>query len=82
MTKQEIIDLVMKAKPHDTAEALSNNIVYCIDKEQLADTLLAKFEQEKKEQAREIFRAVYYKLLGSGHSYLIKELADEYGVEL
>lgn len=62
-----------------------------------ADELLALFEQEKKEiverkdrtmqellevQKREIFRAVHYKLLGSGHSYLIKDLAKEYGVEL
>lgn len=61
----------------------------------IADELLALFEQEKKEiverkdrtmqqllevQKREIFRAVHYKLLGSGHSYLIKDLAKEYGV--
>lgn len=66
-------------------------------KEAVADELLALFEQEKKEiverkdrtmqqllevQKREIFRAVHYKLLGSGHSYLIKDLAKEYGVEL
>lgn len=72
MTKQKIIDL-MKEKASSILF-----FTFTQGEEDFADALLAMFEQEKKE----IFRAVYHKLLGSGHSYLIKELADEYGVEL
>ena len=49
----------------------------------VANTLLATFEQEKKEQAREIFAKIYneieYYSLGQ---IAIRQLAKEYGVEL
>lgn len=91
---EKFIIIVMEEKPYERQDYIQN-ANQALSK--TADTLHTKFEQEKKEiveckdrtmqrllevQKREIFRAMYEKLLGSGHSYLVKELAKEYGVEL
>ena len=93
MTKQEIIDTLW----HLSFQFDGDKAV--IDKHTIgtiADTLLAEFEQEKKEQAKEIFRAIR----GCEHHSVLRQeehsewwesvwtaselipIAKEYGVEL
>ena len=76
MTKQEIIDVLF-----DKFICDGSNFG------QIADTLLAKIEQEKKEQAREIFEKLYPCISRGAVTYTIwakdiEEITKEYGVEL
>ena len=80
MTKQEIIEMLW----HLSFQFDGDKAV--IDKhtiETIADTLLAKIEQEKKEQAKEIIcRFANETEKAFGKNYLAERIAKEYGVEL
>lgn len=81
MTKQEIIDIIKsKCIPiHDD--------VVGYDFDWAADMILQAVEQEKKEQAREIFEKLYPCISRGAVTYTIwakdiEEITKEYGVEL
>lgn len=80
MSKEKIIDVFIKNSdcPNGTHRTLNK-----YQQNKVADELFAEFEQEKKEQAREIFEKIYneieYYSLGQ---IAIRQLAKEYGVEL
>ena len=85
MTKQEIIDDMTKNIILDFENgALAG---FHIEDERFADTLLARFEKEKKEQVKEIFEKLYPCISRGATTYTIwakdiEEIAKEYGVEL
>lgn len=75
MTKQELYDIFSEI--YKSPSKMRN----------LTNTLLAKIEQEKKEQAREIFEKLKEECSYEGYLYgldylEIAEIAKEYGVEL
>lgn len=90
MTREKIIEIV-----NDCVQYNANQGTWAIDN-RFADTLLSEFEQEKKEQAKEIFRAIR----GCEHHSVLRQeehsewwesvwtaselipIAKEYGVEL
>ena len=86
MTKQEIIKIL---KQKQTRGRYNVPFIPCAECDEIADTLLAKIEQEKKEQAKEILKDLYDEAISQQGevveltAYYIKNtLAKEYGVEL
>jgi len=86
MTKQEIIDMLwhLSFQFDGDKAVIDKNTIGTI-----ADTLLAKIEQEKKETAKEILKDLYNEAIRQQcetvnlTAYYIKNtLAKEYGVEL
>lgn len=86
MTKQEIIETICANWVKD-----EKGIPFMLDQYKVADELLAKIEQEKKEQARDILNEITKPVntltrLGFTQYILyqndIDKLAKEYGVEL
>lgn len=84
MTKQKIIDTLYKCT------GIKEDMFW----HKIADTLLAMFEQEKKEQAREIIKIIIEEhgvdeefikenlIYDINGAYLVRDLCERYGVEL
>lgn len=90
MTKEQIIKeitekfiiIVMEEKPYERQDYIQN-ANQALSK--TVDALLTKFEQEKKEQAKDIFERCVYISKEFNHKGVYKRLVDiakEYGVEL